>query len=90
MDKKLSTQKTKDLSFLLPFIGLLLFSPLILATLRNKSLFFELPALPLFIFAAWVGLITASYLLTSKLRSLQTDLNDADPVAQSVTAKPDD
>ena len=78
MDKQ---QKAKDLSFLLPFIGLLLFSPLILAIIFAKQSIFGLPSLPLFIFISWLILILCSYFLTKKLKSAPKI--DVDDVTQS-------
>jgi len=63
-----SHQKAKDLSFLLPFVGLLLLSPLVLAIANAKSSVFGLPSLPLFIFVIWLLLILCSYILTRKLK----------------------
>ena len=90
MDKKLKLQKTKDLSFLLPFIGLLLFSPLILATVRAKNVLFNLPSVPLFIFFVCISLIASLYFLSLNLRSIHMDLSKEKSEKLPVKAELDD
>ena len=75
MDKS----RVKDLAILLPFAGLFLLTPPVLLLFRPDVTIFKIPALPLYLFTMWFGLILAS-------RYLSTHLAD-DPDMQSGTPK---
>jgi len=78
-------RKLEFLAFLLPVGGaILILPPLVLIANANTSIF-GFPAIVAYLFAVWLALIIATYLLQHKLGSLQ----DIDTEPETQPAPPD-
>ena len=81
--KMKDSNKAEEFSFLLPFIGLFIFSPILLSIFSDKENFIGIPLVNIYIFVAWLILIAANYLLSTKLsNSTQQQQN----VSSQITA----
>ncbi len=59
--------KLEELSFLLPVLGIILFSPILLMISNNGITIFGIPFLHIYLFTCWLALIYASFRLTRRL-----------------------
>ncbi|MGH1351262.1 MAG: hypothetical protein ACRBBN_10685 [Methyloligellaceae bacterium] len=59
--------KLEELSFLLPVLGIILFSPMLLMIFDNHITIFGIPFLHIYLFTCWLALIYVSYRLTRLL-----------------------
>ncbi len=59
--------RTRDISALLPWLGLFLFAPPVLSLFHPHVTLAGLPLLPLYLFLVWLGLILSSWRLSKHL-----------------------
>lgn len=78
-DLQLSRRKTRDKSFALLILGVVLLMPPIVRTSLFEGSVFGIPYTVFYMFLVWAGLIAGAFLLSSRLRdtdkSLQSDAN---------------
>lgn len=60
-------QKLEDIAIILPCVGFFLILPPVLTVFDSNTLTFHMPSLPVYLFALWLTLIIAGYLITRKL-----------------------
>lgn len=66
-------QKTREVAFVLPVVGvLLLLSPLV-SLFKNAGDAFGIPIAVLYVFGVWVALIVVAVLLARRLRSTENN-----------------
>ena len=63
----MSRQKLRDAALLLPLMGLLLFMPPFVGLLKGPGEIAGVPALVVYIFVVWAGLIVLGVLLSRRL-----------------------
>lgn len=64
--------KLEELSFILPFLGIFLFSPALFAVFDIPVTIFGVPFLHVYLFSTWFVLLIVSFILTRRLADTTT------------------